>query len=67
MALPVTRNTQPSPDHPGIRAHSETRPDKRGQSLPRDTSEVPTHRTCGPRTLAHLDAQPRRVTLATLC
>jgi hypothetical protein len=56
MALPDTRNTQRSPDHPDVGAHIHTRPDSRKQRPPRGTSEVQTHRAFDPRTLARLDA-----------
>jgi hypothetical protein len=50
------------PDRPDVCAHFQTRPDIRGHRPPRSTSEVPNHRASGPRTLARLDARPRRRT-----
>jgi hypothetical protein len=50
------------PGRPDVRAHIQTRPDIRGQRPPHRTSEVSTHRTFSPRTVARFDAQPRRRT-----
>jgi hypothetical protein len=62
LALPNTWYAPPNTDQPDVRAHTLTSPDIRGQRPPCRTCEVPTRRTCGPRTLTRLDAQLRRRT-----